>query len=59
MFLPVIFACLLNGECNFFSDAPRKAESCERLVIEYLEMAKKSGAFASATGICIPIPKEA
>jgi hypothetical protein len=56
MWLPILFACLVGGECKFYSDpvmADHKA--CQALVDAHLAAADKSAHIQAASGACIPL----
>lgn len=56
MWLPVIFACLVDGECKFFADPAMKShQECLVKVQTYVESAEKNPMFKAAVGNCLPI----
>lgn len=55
MFMPVIFACLLNGQCEFYVDDVTTRKSCEERVIQHIKMAQESGRFIMANGACLQV----
>lgn len=55
MFMPVIFACLLNGQCEFYTDDVTNIKACEAAVKSHIQMAQQSGKFSMAYGSCIQV----
>ena len=59
MWIPVLFACMVGGECKFYAD-PVMADfrACLKHVDLHIEAAEKSENFRAATGACIPVKFE-
>jgi hypothetical protein len=56
MYLPVIFFCLVNGDCNFWTaDLFQSKKDCETLVMAKLVHLEKEPAIAAAEGACLPV----
>ena len=55
MFMPVIFACLINGQCEFYTDDVVSRKSCEEAVLKHVKMAQESGRFIAAYGACLQV----
>lgn len=55
MFMPVIFACLINGQCEFYTDDVTNRKSCEEVVKKHVLMAQESKRFTMAYGACLQV----
>ncbi len=56
MYIPVIFFCLVNGECNFWTaDIFQNKTDCEVLVRAKLMHMDSEPAINAAEGVCLPV----
>jgi hypothetical protein len=56
LWLPVVFACLLNGQCGFVYDGPEMTEQqCLSVVKDMLKEVESAEAVLDAKGSCIPV----
>lgn len=56
MYIPVIFFCLVNGECNFWTaDIFQNKTDCEVLVRAKLMHMDSEPAISAAEGVCLPV----
>ena len=56
MYIPVIFFCLVNGECNFWTaDIFQNKTDCEVLVRAKLMHMDNEPAIGAAEGVCLPV----
>jgi hypothetical protein len=56
MYIPVIFFCLLNGNCNFWTaDLLQNKKDCEVLVMAKLVHLDGEPAVAAAEGVCLQV----
>lgn len=59
MYIPVLFACLVNGQCMFFSDKPiYKLEKCQEKQESMEQLAEDSPHIVNYAGACIKIEGE-
>jgi hypothetical protein len=56
MYIPVIFFCLVNGNCNFWTaDIFQNKKDCEVLVMAKLVHLDGEPAVAAAEGACLTV----
>lgn len=56
MYIPVIFFCLISGECNFLTaDLFQHKTECQTFVIEKLTYMDKDKNVSAAEGACLPV----
>lgn len=56
MWMPVIFFCLIDGNCNFWVDDLRNTkQECEAVVMPMLSKLDKEDMVAVAEGACVPV----
>jgi hypothetical protein len=56
MFAPVIFFCLINGDCSFWTDDLfQNKKDCEAVVMKKLGQMDDEPIIAVAEGVCLPI----
>ena len=56
MWIPVLFACMVGGECKFYADpVMTDFRACQAHVDAHLAAAEKAAHIKAATGACIPV----
>lgn len=56
MWIPVMFACFLGGDCKFFADPVFiDFAECKAHIDAHLLQAQKTPDIRAATGACIPV----
>ena len=56
MYIPVIFFCLVNGNCNFWTaDILQNKKDCEMLVMAKLVHLDSDQNVGAAEGVCLPV----
>jgi hypothetical protein len=56
MWIPVLFACIVGGECKFYADpVMTDFRACQAHVDAHLAATEKQSNIKAATGACIPI----
>lgn len=56
MWIPVIFFCLANGDCNFWTkEIYDDKRECEVMTLALLNKMDKDPIISAAEGVCLPV----
>jgi hypothetical protein len=56
MWMPVIFFCMVNGDCNFWTtELFDNKQECELVVLKTMSKMDAEPAISASEGVCLPV----
>lgn len=56
MWMPVIFVCLVNGQCGFWTtDLLQTERECNLVVVDAMSKMERDDAVEQFEGVCLPV----